>query len=416
MSGDIIFQAFGDEPRLLTRLINLAGAGGRENDNHSTKASSGAGVGKNVNDCLVPAVVEALERQAAAYIDERILVVSSQEDLGEEALNLSNIHRCSDLEVSDPKCPLLQPNNHLPLRWVQGIRLHDGKPMYIPLVLTHLCKHFSFEGERFFLPISTGCAGHTSYDNALLGGLLEVIERDALSLTWLHKVSLPRIPMLLLEKEFPEAVGLYEASSCGLTLSFFDASLDHGVPVVYGIQTSTYDSRLATLVSCSASTSFPAAMRKVMYDMAACRISLRRPRRVPEDIRDFKDISDGATYMSSSARREAFDFLDALSLPAQAPSNWHRSAKTMAPSDILRQLVRSLAAAGHHAYTVDLTTVESDYVGIKVVKVIVPTLQPLGFNYRARYLGSPRLYSVTLPAGQRPLSEERLNPNPQPFA
>jgi ribosomal protein S12 methylthiotransferase accessory factor len=47
--------------------------------------------------------------------------------------------------------------------------------------------------EMFYYPISTGCASHVSLERALLGAILEVVERDAISIIWLQKLVLPRI-------------------------------------------------------------------------------------------------------------------------------------------------------------------------------------------------------------------------------
>ena len=50
-------------------------------------------------------------------------------------------------------------------------------------------------GERFALPISTGCAAHTDIAAALLSGLCEVIERDAIALLWLQRMAVPRLSL-----------------------------------------------------------------------------------------------------------------------------------------------------------------------------------------------------------------------------
>jgi ribosomal protein S12 methylthiotransferase accessory factor len=68
------------------------------------------------------------------------------------------------------------------------------------------------------------------------------------------------------------------------------------------------------------------------------------------------------------------------------------------------------------AYAVDLTSDEALRAGVRVVQVIIPGLQPVGFPYRSRYLGHPRLYEAPKQMGYPVYSEEEINPWPQPFA
>jgi ribosomal protein S12 methylthiotransferase accessory factor len=51
-----------------------------------------------------------------------------------------------------------------------------------------------------------------------------------------------------------------------------------------------------------------------------------------------------------------------------------------------------------------------------VVRAVVPGLQPLTFHYRARFLGSPRLYEAPARMGYPVRAEAELNAWPQPFA
>jgi ribosomal protein S12 methylthiotransferase accessory factor len=53
---------------------------------------------------------------------------------------------------------------------------------------------FREQGEQTIGPsISTGQAAAASTEAALLGGLCEVIERDAFSIAWLNRLSMPEV-------------------------------------------------------------------------------------------------------------------------------------------------------------------------------------------------------------------------------
>jgi len=66
---------------------------------------------------------------------------------------------------------------------------------------------------------------------------------------------------------------------------------------------------------------------------------------------------------------------------------------------------------------VDVTTPEINKIGFKVVKVIIPELQPLYLDENFKYLGGKRLYSMSKILGytKNETKEEDLNKIPHPF-
>ena len=92
------------------------------------------------------------------------------------------------------------------------------------------------------------------------------------------------------------------------------------------------------------------------------------------------------------------------------------SLGTGTPEGDLAALVERLAGRGLEVVVVDLTSDEAARAGLWVVRAVIPGLQPLSFNYRARFLGHGRLYDAPLRMGHRSWSEPDLNLWPQPFA
>jgi len=93
--------------------------------------------------------------------------------------------------------------------------------------------------------------------------------------------------------------------------------------------------------------------------------------------------------------------------------------KPLGNGDVAQSLAAVLSLfrrRGMDVYAVDLSTDEAVRAGIWVVRVIIPSLQPLGFYYRARYLGHSRLYEAPERMGYPVHSEAQLNHWPQPFA
>jgi len=374
---------------------------------------SGAGTGLDADQALIPAIVEGLERYCACVYSSEQFVSASANELGDRALNLDTIPRCSAAELSNPRCPLVAPEKDAPIRWVQSLSLLDGRIVYVPAAMTYLCAGFASRAERICVPISTGCAAHTSYPQAILAAILEVIERDAISLLWLQRLGLPKLELDIVNPPLTDYWERYQRGSSATSLTFFDATTDLGVPTVYGIRVSP-DPQRTTAVACSSSTNPIEAVAKVIRDLSAIDTGRRSRRSIPGTVDDFTEVFHGAVYMASQERSAAFEFL--LQGTRRRPLSSLPHLAGGDPASDLEQILKIFRRKGLPLYAVDLSTDEAVRCGLRVVRVLIPGLQPLGFYYRARYLGHPRLYQAPKEMGYLPRTEADLNHWPQPFA
>ena len=409
------------EPRYAASLVS-SGDLGRLRDAGSKSGGefgrrplilSGSGVNLEAPSTFLPALAEGLERYAATMYRKEQFVWATAEELGEEALDLETIPRCSEQELDDPKCPLVRPSKRERIRWVSGISLSTGKLRRIPASLVYLFFP-ARAAERLCVQISTGCAAHRTYPEALLGGLLEVIERDAIALTWLQMLPLPRVDLT----HRPEALTLhwerYVQSSKYLEWTFFDATTDVGVPVIYGVQRCRTDPRLTTIVSCAAALDPVQALTKAMRDTGPLRRFIGQGGPPPDDVREFCDLPHGASFMAKAEQAAAFDFLTNTSRTVTLEEM--AAFGPIDATEALRRVVQRLGEMKMEVFAVDLTTDEALRAGMRVVRVLVPGLQPFAFHSRARYLGHPRLYTAPVAMGYPSRDESRLNRCPQPFA
>ncbi len=374
----------------------------------------GGGTGLDEDDNLLPALAEGLERYCTSVFSDDQFITASAQELGSAALDLSTIAVCSHKELSHPRCPLIAPDKNSPIRWVQAVSLLSGRAVYVPAVMVYLHVGYSSVGERISIPITTGCAAHRSYERALLGAILEVIERDALSLLWLQELPLPRIQIDELSGPADAYWNSYRKASEELEYLFFDATTDLGVPTLYSLQISHANQRAMTLVSCSTSLDPCDALAKVIRDMASCRLAFRQPRQIPANWDNFTDLFHGASYMARAEQAGAFNFL------LKSPDRQHLSRMPRPERGdertTLRNILNRFRSRGWDIYAVDLSTDEALRAGFRVVRTIIPALQPFSFYYRARYLGHPRLYEAPRAMGYTARNEDQLNQWPQPFS
>lgn len=357
-------------------------------------------------------IAEAVERYCTFTFAEEQFIWATATELGDDALDLDRLPRLSRREYADPHCLLVPPDKDAPLRWVRGLSLATGRRIWIPAIIVYLGMPFGAHGERIAVPISTGCAAHTDPATATARALAEVIERDAISLTWLQRLELPRIELDVVPDHL--APYLERAARAGVQTAFFDATTDLGIPTVYSVHVAPYHRTLRTVVMCATEPAPAVATGKVLREYVSCLRAMEDRESPPTDPYDCVELHHGAMFMSRPDRAPAFGFL--LDSPRRVSLSQLPKFDFESGAAHLRFLLDRLASKNMEAFAVDLTTDESDRVGVTVVRVVVPDLQPLSPIYRAQFRGHPRLYDAPRAMGHVVHPEEDLNPWPQPFA
>lgn len=407
--------------------------------NHRAEAGNfdGAGGAIDADRARHIAIVETMERYSSCSWTEEELVWDTPAGLGEAAIGPERWPACSATELADPDCGLIASDPRVPLRWVRGWSLTRGREVFVPAVLTYLNFPVRTPSEQFVNPISTGTAAHSDLREAVLGGLLEVIERDSIALTWLQRLRLPAVAVD--PSTLGEEVAEYHrvGTSTELETHLFDATTDYGVPTLYAVQTSQVDPELAQVVAATCDIDPQRALAKIYRELASLRIALRSHARGPraQEIKG-QDLTvvGGALADAELSMRHVFDFLLEGERPVHAldeigtltasrpaagsdsPDGAGGSADSAAGPDPLEQVVANLERAGAEAIVVDITTDEARQVGMHVIKALIPEAMPLSFSHHARYLATPRLYQAPRAMGLTVHDEVGINPVRQPFA
>ena len=396
--------------------------------NHRVESGNIDGAGGAIDADLARhiAIVESLERYSSCSWEAEELIWDTPAGLGEAAIGPERWPACSPAELADPQCGLIPSDPRIPLRWVRGWSLTRGREVFVPAVLVYLKLPVRSPSERFINMVSTGTAAHSDLREAVLGGMLEVVERDAIALTWLQRLRLPEV-VVDPDALGPEAAEYHRVgTSTELTVHLRDATTDYGIPILYAVQTSEVDTELAQVVAATCDLDPQRALAKIHRELASLRIALRSHARSPrakEVTGQDMTVVGGALADAAPSMRHVFDFLLEGPRPARRLADVGRLElrSTREPSagsaaDPLARVVSALERAGSEAVVVDITTNEARQVGMHVVKALVPEAVPLSFSHHARYLATPRLYEAPRAMGLTAHDEAGINPVRQPFA
>ncbi|WP_370948434.1 YcaO-like family protein [Amycolatopsis sp. cg5] len=381
-----------------------------------TSGLDGAGGGFDGDLAEWVAVAEALERYCSTVYSRDQLIVATADELGDEALDLYTLPELSDQELADERQRIGIPRKDRARSWVRGVRLADARPVWIPAELVWLC--FDEPGaERLATANSTGCAVHSDPWQALLNGLLEVIERDAISIAWRQRLPLPEIEVDDASPELRELLARFDANP-GVSMRLFDATLDLGVPTVYAVYQEHLSPRLRHVLGCGINPSADKAAANAVREAISCRLALEHQGPAPTDPGTFGAVFDGALYMGLPENAEGFDFLvgPGRTGGTTALSKIRSAIPESSPKRYLTELLAKMRKSALDVFAVDIGCDESREVGLTAIKAIVPGLQPLSFTHSAQFLATPRLYAAPAACGYPVRSLEDLNPWPQPFA
>ena len=374
------------------------------------------GAAADRSDALAKAVGEAVERYCAAIYDARDFPLAYAD--ARSCVDPATFALYSPQQYSGAGFPFLPFTRKTLVRWVPAKDWETGHTCYVPAGMVFLPYTYRTDaGEApIAQPISTGLACHVSSDEALIGALCEVVERDAVTIAWQARMSPPRIDRHSLDPENAGIVARFERAAYDVTL--FDVTTDLGIPVVLAAARGVNRGGVPLAVAAAANADPQRAVRKALEELEHTRAlcaEIRRaspppldhPDQVVDQIGHLQFWCDrhhrrGAGFLFASRERTSLDRLPDLS--------------GRVPGESLRRLASRVTRAGHRVLVCDVTSPDVRDVGLVVARVIVPGLHPLFMGHRNRALGGQRLWRVPEKLGQRGLRRGgRDNPLPHPY-
>jgi ribosomal protein S12 methylthiotransferase accessory factor len=378
------------------------------------------GAGLTRDQALAATIGEAIERYCSNFYHQEDLIVASYDNLRHKAVAPHDFILFSEQQYGEKAFPFEAFTEASRVAWTWSYSLVHGEPTLVPACFTYLPYAFQ-KGDAILGPsVSTGLACASSREEAILLGMYECLERDAFTIMWLNRLTMPVVDITAGESPaarlFREKFALSHIKYC-----VCDITSDIGIPTFYTLAVG--NSTLGQLVCVGSATRLEAqvAVQKTLVETAQARPYLRYVLRkngewkCGDAFSNVRSFDDHARLYSSMpelvpkvqfVEQPATRSLDALS---------NRSTGTITGDIDL--CVSALASKGFDVLVVDLTTREVAELGFHVARVLIPGLQPLHGDHRFRFLGGKRLYQVPRILGytEEDTTERQLWPWPHPF-
>jgi ribosomal protein S12 methylthiotransferase accessory factor len=382
--------------------------------------SQGGAVSADRDRAVLKAVGESVERYCSAQWEEDALTTATHEELGTEAVSPDEFALFASEQYDEPGFRWSPFRADTTVRWAMGTSLVTGEAKYVPAAFVYVPYGKEPGSGPIWMPISSGLACAPSLARAMYRAALELIERDAFMIVWQNRLTRPRIDLGSIEDPLVQRL-LAAWEGLPVRCHAVVLTLDIQVTVILGILTSESGRWPLTVVGLGVDISPRRALTLALEELAQGFIGMRRVAaqapdwRPAEDYRDVDTVTrHGHAHAVEERLRPTIEFLlrgelvDIDELP-------DRSTDSSVAS--LRIVVDDLSSLGLDAVAVDLTTEDVDAAGFKVVRVVIPGLQPLDVNHTTQYLGGRRLYELPWRLGLRdaPTQPSELNPYPHPF-
>jgi ribosomal protein S12 methylthiotransferase accessory factor len=286
------------------------------------------------------------------------------------------------------------------------------------------------------LPDSNGMAPGPRLQSAIRKGICEVVERDAVVITWLNKLSVPRIKIRETENEsITDLIKAFDRYQ--LELHVFDITTDIPIPTVLTLAIDRSGVGPAVIAGTCSNFRLEEAIIQSIEELHQRRMWVRTEMlggwidKTAPNIDSIKedyergDLSqiDRQLLWSRIDMLPQLDFLLRTKKVKEIDSNdgtgklrvdlFRRNA-----AEDLQNVMSFFNERGYEVAYVDVTTSDVDEIGFKVVKVIIPELQSITWaSEEFKYLGGKRLYKLPEILGyqENESKENELNRIPHPF-
>ena len=367
---------------------------------------SSSGKGFTELQARASALGEAIERYSAGHQGDEPRISATFQELGALAIHPNRCALYSDTQYAlrgsrvgaVPNDEWVPPrfDERASIEWSPVWSMSERRTKYLPTSLLYL-GFGSRDGAVFFPGDSNGNAAGNTVEEAVLQGLMELVERDGTALWWYNRASRPAVDLDSVRANgWTEIREVYAA--LGRELWLLDVSTDLGIPTFVAVSRLLSREPEDILVGLGAHLDPDIAATRAVSEMNQMLAALQA-------LRDGGGVNPTLDWWLANATIANQPYLAPSSEAATRLDAYRRVAHTDLLDDVL-WCQHVIEALGMELLVLDQTRPD---VEVPVVKVVVPGLR----HFRPRFAPG-RLYDVPVRLGwlSGPTPEPELNPVP----
>lgn len=393
------------------------------------------GVGRTLDfaKSQLAAIAEALERYGGQHaLGKRTAVRGTYRQLQAQALDPTTLGLYTPQQYALPSCRFVPYHPDLICDWVWGYSFGQQRPLLVPEFYAYYA-HLDY--HPFVFECSNGCALGSCLEEAILYGMLEVLERDAFLLTWYGRLGVPRLDISSIPSQRIRWLIERMEYSSGYAITVYDTTLLHGAACCWVMGVDELQRAGFPRMLCAAGSHLvpEQAILSALLELAST-----LPYKQPQEERFQQQLQHARTMLDDPLRveqmedhstlymlPEAFTRLEFL-MQTPRRQTYQEAFAHMPLHDFsldltedVSRLIAYYQAQAIDTIVVDQTTPEHRECGFHCAKVIMPGMLPMTFGHQYRRVsGFTRLAEWPVLMGYRtePLLDVDVNPYPHPFA
>ncbi|MCU6790792.1 TOMM precursor leader peptide-binding protein [Paenibacillus sp. WQ 127069] len=372
------------------------------------------------------AILEGLERYCSqAPRGKRTVIRDTYHNLAEQALNPVDVGVYTDEQYTQEDFPFQPFHPNHPIDWVWGYSFMQERSILVPELLAYYSVTY---GEGYVNEASNGCALGSNMEEAILYGILEVVERDSFLMTWYAQLPVPRLdPYSTDNKELRLMVDRLRAVA-GYEVQLFNITMENGIPSVWALAKNTRPTGANLVCAAGAHLDPIRAAISAIHELAGMIGSLSTKLEADretylhmlEDSSQVRQMEDHSLLYGLPQAESRLRFLLDNHQPLQTFAEAFKQV-TIPHTDLtedLKDILMVFKRLKLDVIVVNQTTPETLRNDLHGVKVIIPGMLPMTFGHNlTRLSGLERVLRIPAELGylKQPLTLEQLNPYPHPF-
>lgn len=397
------------------------------------------GVGADFLDeasALWRSLAEGIERYLWRATDDfyqRSIVYATYSSLEKKALDIFSLAGWDERNKTDSAFLSFDKDSFF--GWTKTVSLLNEGKIYCPIQL--LSHHYSKlktanpdnpQGGEPLLrwPVSTGLATGRSLPEALVKGILEIIERDAMMIAYLNKFSPARLDLENLSEQDEDIKKILRSfRRCRLTVTLLQIPTDWPVFVTMALVTDDLKTAPALTIGTSADFNIKSCLLDALTEALSLRLALRNNPALFEEGFDPKKINrEGRIfYWSQPENLPKLDFLfqgepKKITLPSSqnfftSSADEKIDSHKIYYSKKLKELKEALGQLNYEGCYAKISLPEVERAGLYCAVLVIPKLQPMHLDERLPAWAGQRLKTVPIKLGHQ--AAEKINTEPHPF-
>lgn len=372
-----------------------------------TLRMSNGGKGTTPAEAEVGALCEAIERYSGIYHGDQACVRGSLLSLGEQAIHPNDVMLYDERQYRERAewnrthagfqwvCAPFDPAAELD--WSPVWSLTQERHRLLPTGLLY----FGAPGKGMVRPDSNGNAAGSSLEDAVLQGMLELVERDAVALWWYNRTRVPGVDLDAFADPWIDRLRAVHAE-LGRQVWVLDLTSDVGVPTMVALSRRSGTPTEDIVFGFGAHLDPALALRRSLTELNQMMPMVVAARGDGEY--DIDDPDAVRWWRTATVADQPYLRADLTQAP-RTPKDYPRHFSVDLLDDVTT-VRRRLEALGLEVLVLDQTRPD---IGLPVAKVVVPGLR----HFWSRFAPG-RLYDVPVRLGHRavPADFSELNPMP----